>query len=265
MSIHVTSWVLKHSNAKGTDRLALIVFSDHANDEGGNTYPSADLIAFEGRMSRSTAIACRKRLEAQGRLIPDGQDPWGNGIPNFRVRMDEEAEGPPPKMPDRNAWRRAEGRNPDPQSAAGEGANQAGEGPDEAASEGRNPGPKPSLGNRPEEPSSSSSPSEVERLCELMAKLSNERADSKRFKVTAEWRTEMDRLMRLDGRSPAQVEYVIGWVHRHSFWGPNVLSVPKLREKFDVLAARIKAERRSDQRSGDDLRAMADKARSEGR
>lgn len=95
MSIHVISWVLEHSNATGNDRLALIVFADHASSDGSDTYPSADCIAYEGRMARSTAIDCRKRLQEQGRVIRDGFDPWGKGIPNYRVRMDAAAEGPP--------------------------------------------------------------------------------------------------------------------------------------------------------------------------
>ena len=96
MSVHVSSWVLRYSNARGSDRMALLVFADHADHSGGNTYPSAGTIAFEGRMGLSTAREARNRLAEQGRLIPDGFDPWGKGIPRFRVRMDVEAEGPPP-------------------------------------------------------------------------------------------------------------------------------------------------------------------------
>lgn len=116
MSIHVVSWVLKHSNARGHDRMALLVFADKADDNGLDAWPSADRVAYEGRMSRSTAIAARKRLVRDGRLIPDGSDPHGFGIPNFIVRMDREAEGEPPPLPDRNAWRRkrGEGAKADP-------------------------------------------------------------------------------------------------------------------------------------------------------
>lgn len=110
---------------------------------------------------------------------------------------------------------------------------------------------------------------DVERLCSLMVELSNERADSRRFAVTPTWRREMDRLLRIDGRSAEQVEYVIRWVHADAFWGPNVLAVPKLREKFDALVARIKAEgngtgRKSVGSSPDELRAAAARARAMG-
>lgn len=136
MSIHVISWVLEHSNATGNDRLALIVFADHASSDGTDTYPSADCIAYEGRMARSTAIDCRKRLQASGRIIHTGVDPWGKGIPNYRVRMDVEAEGPPP----RPRYRKG-GPKPDP---AGVGIT-GGEGSETPGAGGPNAGPEPSL------------------------------------------------------------------------------------------------------------------------
>lgn len=94
MSVHVISWVLKHSNSAGNDRLTLLVFADHADDDGRNTWPSADTIAFEGRMRRPTAVAARKRLREQGRIIEIGPGP--RGTTNYQVRMEVAAEGPPP-------------------------------------------------------------------------------------------------------------------------------------------------------------------------
>lgn len=134
MSIHVISWVLEHSNATGNDRLALIVFADHASSDGTETYPSADCIAYEGRMARSTAVECRKRLEAQGRIVRTGMA-W-KGMPEYRVRMDADAEGPPP---DRR--RRKGGPDSDP---AGGPANRPG-GSGSAGQGGPAAGPEPSL------------------------------------------------------------------------------------------------------------------------
>lgn len=45
----------------------------------------------------------------------------------------------------------------------------------------------------------------------------------------------MDRLVRIDGRSPAEIEHVIRWIDRDDFERSNVLSVPKLRKRFDEL------------------------------
>jgi hypothetical protein len=47
----------------------------------------------------------------------------------------------------------------------------------------------------------------------------------------------MDLLMRVDGRTPAEVEEVLRWSQDNSFWHRNILSAPKFREKFDTLLA----------------------------
>lgn len=145
MSFKVVSWVLEHSNAKGNDRMALLIFAEKADPDGSDAFPSADRIAYEGRMARSTAIEARKRLVAEGRLIPDGEDPWGKGIPNFRVRMDVAAEGPPPKLPVRD---KGGGRLYDPHASEGGPASEAG-GSESPELGGPIPGPEP-----PMEPSS---------------------------------------------------------------------------------------------------------------
>lgn len=90
---------------------------------------------------------------------------------------------------------------------------------------------------------------EVIRLCQLQSELArartNQAPSSRRLRPTRRWHAEMDRLLRLDGWTPEQVEYVIRWVDRHSFWAPNVLSAESLRRHFDRFAAAINAEQRA--------------------
>lgn len=90
---------------------------------------------------------------------------------------------------------------------------------------------------------------EVIRLCLLQSELARSRTNqapsSRRLRPTRRWHAEMDRLLRLDGWTPEQVEYVIRWVDRHSFWAPNVLSAESLRRHFDRFAAAINAEQRA--------------------
>jgi phage replication O-like protein O len=82
---------------------------------------------------------------------------------------------------------------------------------------------------------------EVERLCQLMADLSNARTDpegnrsSPKYTVTKTWRDEMRRLIDIDGRPPELIERAIRWVDQHDFWRKNILAVPKLREQFDRI------------------------------
>lgn len=50
------------------------------------------------------------------------------------------------------------------------------------------------------------------------------------------WAVDIDKLMRIDGRPPQEIERVIDWCQSLGcFWGPNILSGKKLREKFDTL------------------------------
>ena len=52
-----------------------------------------------------------------------------------------------------------------------------------------------------------------------------------------------------DGRSVDEITRIIDWVEADDFWRANVLSVPKLRQKFDTL--RLQSQRlRSGQSQG---------------
>lgn len=66
--------------------------------------------------------------------------------------------------------------------------------------------------------------------------------DGQRPTVSRRWAEAEDRLQRLDGRSPAQIEVVIRWVQADEFWRSNVLSLPKLREKYPALVQKATQE-----------------------
>jgi hypothetical protein len=54
------------------------------------------------------------------------------------------------------------------------------------------------------------------------------------------WTSDIDLMIRKDGRKPEQIEAVIRWTQQDSFWQNNVLSTAKLREKFDQLEMKMK-------------------------
>ena len=81
---------------------------------------------------------------------------------------------------------------------------------------------------------------EVDRLCELLADLI-EGNGSKRPVVTARWRTACRLMLDADKRTEAQIEKAMRWCQADEFWRPNILSMPKLREKYDQL--RLAAQR----------------------
>lgn len=59
------------------------------------------------------------------------------------------------------------------------------------------------------------------------------------YKITVSqlrnWAVIADRMMRLDGRTKDGIAELIRWVQWDDFWRTNVLSMDKLREKFDQL------------------------------
>lgn len=54
------------------------------------------------------------------------------------------------------------------------------------------------------------------------------------------WARDMDLLIRKDRQEPSTVEEVIRYCTADGFWGANILSGKKLREKWDTLAAQMK-------------------------
>ena len=48
---------------------------------------------------------------------------------------------------------------------------------------------------------------------------------------------------RVDRRTPEEISALIQWSQRDNFWKSNILSMGKLREKFDQLALKQNAER----------------------
>lgn len=54
------------------------------------------------------------------------------------------------------------------------------------------------------------------------------------------WANDVRLMMERDNRTEEQIIYLMDWVQNDSFWKGNILSVSKLREKFDQLVMRVK-------------------------
>ena len=104
-----------------------------------------------------------------------------------------------------------------------------------------------------EKPSSSEDAptAEVVELCDYLADRI-EANGSKRPTVTAGWLRACRLMIERDGRTPEQIRRAIDWCQADGFWRANILSMPKLREKFDTL--RLQASRGSARPPGTDDR-----------
>jgi len=98
---------------------------------------------------------------------------------------------------------------------------------------------EPPVTEPPVEPVSCRALPDATRLSDLFADLLAERG-AKRPNVTKAWVDEMDRMLRIDGRQPCDVEKVLKWLAHGNdsvaqFWRPNVRSPQKLRERWDQM------------------------------
>lgn len=81
---------------------------------------------------------------------------------------------------------------------------------------------------------------EVEALCQHLADRI-EANGSKRPTVTKRWRDAARLMLDRDGRTVEQIHAAIDWCQNDEFWRANILSMPKLRERYDQL--RLQARR----------------------
>lgn len=69
------------------------------------------------------------------------------------------------------------------------------------------------------------------------------------FRITPsqlrEWSVIADRMIRLDHRQPERIAEIIRWAQANDFWRSNILSMGKLRTRFDQLELKQKANGKS--------------------
>ena len=83
---------------------------------------------------------------------------------------------------------------------------------------------------------------EIDRLCTHLADRI-EQNGTKRPTIGKRWHEAARLMLDRDGRTEQQIHAAIDWCQADEFWRSNVLSMPKLREKYDQL--RLQAQRRN--------------------
>jgi hypothetical protein len=83
---------------------------------------------------------------------------------------------------------------------------------------------------------------DVEKICRHLADRI-EGNGSKRPSITKGWRDAARLMLDKDGRTEEQVHAAIDWCQDSEFWRGNILSLPKLREKYDQLRLQAMRER----------------------
>jgi len=110
--------------------------------------------------------------------------------------------------------------------------------------------PVPTRPDPKEEPSSAiadATRDDVERLCELLSD-KIESNGSRRPTVTKAWRNSARLMLDRDNLTEEQITKAINWCQSSEFWRGNVMSMPKLRQKYDAL--RLAAQRATGNSNG---------------
>jgi len=77
------------------------------------------------------------------------------------------------------------------------------------------------------------------RLSNLLFSEIRKRKPNLREPNIQKWAKHIDRLIRLDKRTPERIEAVIRWCQQHDFWQNNILSTEKLRIQIDQLELKM--------------------------
>lgn len=91
VSVHVVSWVLRHSEAKLGQRLVLLVLADHAREDGTWAWPSVETISREARLGERQVQRCLRELEASGEIVKTGVTRKGTNVYTVKGYVEHEA------------------------------------------------------------------------------------------------------------------------------------------------------------------------------
>ena len=104
---------------------------------------------------------------------------------------------------------------------------------------------------------------DVDAVCDAMA-ASVQHRTGRAPRVTAAWRTQARLMIDRDGRTVEEVARIIDWVEADDFWRANILSLPKLRQKFDTLRLQSQRPRGGQSQGGQVFYDLAEQFAKEG-
>lgn len=80
------------------------------------------------------------------------------------------------------------------------------------------------------------------RLSKLLFSKIKERNENQKKPNFQSWGNEINKMLRIDKRSPEDTEAIILWCQENDFWKNNILSTAKLRKHFDTLLLQSKKD-----------------------
>lgn len=229
VSNQAITWALDVKTPGPATKVLLIALANYAN-EHGESYPSIARMADETDQSQASVKRHLKTLEAMGLIVRSmrGNEDGGRATNRYKlvipakvraqIELGGVAQSDPPLRAQSEpiAGVRA-------QSEPGFGLNLGG-------SKGSPVSPEP----KDKEKNMSELRPDVVRICEHLANRIEENG-SKRPEITKVWLREARLLIDKDGRAEDKIHTAIDWSQDSDFWRANILSMPKLRAKYDQL------------------------------
>lgn len=214
-----------------SELLVLLTIADHADDNGENAYPGIARIAHRCRLSERRVQQLLNSLEERGLVVVERQaggrsDLRDDRRPNrYLIAVDgvkhvspREENGVKP-VASRIGVHGVKPTSPDTLVVTSTDETQ------ELLNT--------SKGNHQDE---------SKRLADVLADAMVMNG-CKRPTVTDKWITVIDRMIRIDGRTPEQIEAAIKWAHESDFWQSVILSPEALRRNYEKMRLQAKERR----------------------
>lgn len=242
MAISVSTWVWEHSESRHGPRLVLLKIADSMRAEAGWAWPSVRELCEKTKLAERAVRAAISELEILGELEVQ-RNAGPGGCSRYRIRATPRKNCTcifctPPAISAPPTLSLLDGL----EGADIAGAENAGvqkttlSGADSAPGTVRKTSSKKNAGDR--EPQRD----DVDRICAHLVEriVAN---GSKRPAITETWKREARLLLDADKRTEEQVHKAIDWCQSNRFWCGKVMSMTKLRDKFDQLRLDAAAER----------------------
>ncbi len=234
MSVHVMVAIFDATGLTSTEKLVALAYAEHGHDDGTEARAGIARICQYTALTRRTVQTTLRSLVKKGVL--EVEKPATNKWPTvYRFLL----------SPDRKSLAISGGAITAPQESGG-ATDDAGGATDDAGGATDDILGRESFAQTVKEPSYepsvrtvsnvdvSTTLIEAEKLCSIL----QGHVIANGFKPFTEGKSSlgaMERLLRIDDRTFAQVKYIIEWCQKDEFWLVNIRSPQKLRDKFDTL------------------------------
>ena len=240
MAEGAAKWIWENSRASNGSLIVLLAIADECA-EGEFTEMSVAQLMKKCRLSDKGVRRAVEHLEALGELSVESRQ---GAVSRYAPRLTPvKMTGPDPGQNDRPVKMSPRSKRPDPpeeQQVNGTPVKMTGPGISNVITTGRSTAEVKEAPAKPERDPNADRP-DVDRLC---ARLADRIAanGANRPNITRKWKDAARLMLDNDNRTENQVRNMIDWCQDHEFWHTVILSMPKLREKYDQLKMQANRE-----------------------